>query len=146
MTVAYTITYNGRYLEIISVGRKSIARSRKMYQEVVKLSERHQCFDILGVSLSEEPMNISDAFDHAEMFVELGIGNQYRIAWVETNPDAMEPLEFAEDVLYNRGLPGQLFDNLEAARNWLVGDSSRGLPGRAFDSVEEARRCLPDQS
>ena len=122
MESKYSVIYNGRYVEIISVGRKSIAHSRQMYVEVQHVCELHECFRLLGISLSEGPMSINDAFDHAGLFQELGIDSNYKLAWVETNHDAMEPLEFAEDVLHNRGLPGRLFKTIEAARTWLLDD------------------------
>ncbi len=120
MDARYSVTYNGRYVEIISVGRKSIEHSRRMYIDVVSVCRKHDCFKLLGVSLSQVPLSITDAYDHAELFRELGIGARYKLAWVEMNRDAVEPLEFAEDVLYNRGLPGKLFGTVEAARDWLI--------------------------
>jgi len=44
----------------------------------------------------------------------------YRIAWVETNPEIIDIISFTETVLKNRGLPGQLFTNVSDAEEWLL--------------------------
>ena len=44
------------------------------------------------------------------------------IAWVEIDDDARHMTAFIETVLTNRGLPGQLFDDEEAALAWLRKD------------------------
>ena len=58
------------------------------------------------------------------MFRDLGIYGQFRIAWVERNPEAKDAVKFAETVLYNRGLPGKVFDDEDEARQWLLAEST----------------------
>ncbi len=60
-----------------------------------------------------------DGYDHAEMFRELGITGEFRIAWAELSDDAREATRFVETVLSNRGMPGKLFSSEEDARRWL---------------------------
>ena len=120
MEPRYAINYNGQYVEVVSVGSKTIDFAREMLSEVTKACREHECFRVLGVAYSTDGLSISEGFDHASLFQELGIGNRYKIAWVEANRDVLEPIEFVENVLYNRGLPGRLFASIEEARNWLV--------------------------
>ena len=119
---SYAIIFNGRYVEVMSAGRKSIAFARRLFTAISKACDNHECYRVLGIGASEDALPTSDAFDHAELFSELGIDNRYRIAWVETNPEARSSIKFVEDVLYNRGLPGRLFNSIEDARRWLVED------------------------
>ena len=120
MAPRFVITFNGSYIEVVSVGSKSIDSARRVFTGITEACQEHECYRVLGIAFSHDPVSISDGFDHAELFQELGIGSRYKIAWVETNRDSVEPVEFVEDVLYNRGLPGKLFKNVEDARNWLV--------------------------
>jgi len=55
------------------------------------------------------------------IFRELGIGQHYRIAWVETVEESRDLVEFVSTVLANRGLPGRLFETETEARQWLLG-------------------------
>lgn len=55
------------------------------------------------------------------IFRDLGIGQHYRIAWVEMNEDSRSVVEFIGTVLANRGLPGRLFETEAEAREWLLG-------------------------
>ncbi len=119
---SYAINFNGRYVEVMSTGRKSVAFARRLFTAISNACDEHECYRVLGIGASEEALPISDAFDHAELFADLGIDSRYRIAWVETNPEARSSVRFVEDVLYNRGLPGRLFDSIENARRWLVDD------------------------
>lgn len=57
------------------------------------------------------------------MFSEVGIDGRFRIAWVELNPVAKEPVRFIEDVLLNCSLPGKVFDTVDEARPWLLSGS-----------------------
>lgn len=120
---SYEISFNGRYVEVISTGRKSIDFARRVFTAIAESCHEHGCYRVLGIATSEEALPISDAFDHADLFQELGIDGRYRIAWVETNDTAKPTLQFVEDVLYNRGLPGRLFGSIEEARSWLVDES-----------------------
>ncbi len=120
MEPQFTIAWNGHYIEVVSVGSKSIDFARQILSEIAKACREHECYRVLGIAYSTDGLSTSDGFDHASLFQELGISNRYKIAWVEANRDLLEPIEFVEKVLYNRGLPGRLFASIEEARNWLV--------------------------
>ncbi len=65
-------------------------------------------------------MPVLDGYRHADLFRKLGIGRKYKIAWVELNEDAKDATYFIDTVLFNRGLPGRLFDTVLEATEWLL--------------------------
>lgn len=118
----YEIVCKDGYVEVLSDGQKYIDYSRRLFTAIRSACEEHDCFRVLGIGRSTEPMPISDAYDHADMFNDVGIDGRFRIAWVELNPAAKEPIRFIEDVLFNRSLPGRVFDNVDEALTWLLSD------------------------
>lgn len=120
MGAVFKVAFNGRYIEAVSLGQKTLESSRALWAEVVRVCAEHDCYFVLGISYTDDPIRVDHAFDHAELFGELGIDSRYRISWAESNSKAVDSLKFADDVLYNRGLPGRVFGSVEDARNWLV--------------------------
>ena len=119
----FEIVFKDRYLEVTSTGQKYIDYSRRLFTAIRDACQAHDCYRVLGIGESSEAMQISDAYDHADMFNDVGIDGRFRIAWVELNPAAKEPIRFIEDVLFNRSLPGRVFDNVDEARTWLLSDA-----------------------
>jgi hypothetical protein len=119
----FEIVFKNQYVAVTSTGRKHIETSRSLFKALRDACEAHDCYRVLGIGESSEPMAISDAYDHADLFNEIGIDSRFRIAWVELNPVAKEPVRFIEDVLFNRSLPGRVFDNVDEARAWLLADA-----------------------
>ena len=61
------------------------------------------------------------AFDHSSLLKEIGFTFQYRIAWIEKNPETIEIDKFIETVLYNRGIvQAKLFLDESEAKMWLL--------------------------
>lgn len=118
----FEVNYVGDYVEVISNGRKPLSFSRKLWAEIVRVCEANDCYRVLGIGDTTEPPTTLDGFDHAELFRELGVSGRYRVAWYEKNEAARPSYEFIDDVLYNRSLPGRLFDTLEEAKEWLLSD------------------------
>ncbi len=119
----FEMVFKDRYLEVTSTGHKHIDFSRRLFTAIRDACQAQDCYRVLGIGESSEPMQISDAYDHADMFNDVGIDGRFRIAWVELNPVAKEPIRFIEDVLFNRSLPGRVFDNVDDARTWLLSDA-----------------------
>ena len=92
----------------------------RLWHEIAAACEQHNCYRVLGIAHTSVPVEVIDGFDLARIFRELDITDKYRIAWVECNEDARDVIEFIETVLFNRGLPGKVFDDEAAARNWLL--------------------------
>jgi len=124
MTDIMTITFEGDHIRAESRSEKSIEWARGFWSAIVEACDANDCYKVLGISESLTVMPIMDGFDHVELFRELGINTKYRIAWVESNPDALKTVRFIDAALFNRLLPGRLFKTEEEARKWLFG--SRG--------------------
>lgn len=116
----FVITFENDHIKVISNGDKSYESSSKLWRTIKKKCETHNCFKVLGIANSEKHFDTMEAFSHADLFIDLGINHKYEIAWVELNPEAVETVKFIETVLKNRGLPGQVFPNEEAAKKWLL--------------------------
>ena len=121
MTATATITFEGDHIRAESRGEKSIVWAREFWGNVVKVCGENDCCNVLGISESTTVMPVLEGFDMVALFRELGIDTGYRIAWVESNPDAIKTLRFIDAALFNRMLPGRLFENEEEARKWLFG-------------------------
>ena len=116
------ITFEKTFVQVISNGEKSYQSSSKIWPTVVKVCKENNCFKILGIATTTKPPSTTDSVRHSELFHELDINIKYQIAWVELNPEAFESIKFIETVLYNRGLPGKLFKDIDEAKTWLLSD------------------------
>jgi len=122
MNSKISVTYEGEYILVQLTGDNSYEVSLKLWKKVVEACEKNQCFNILGVSSTNNPLKTMEAFDHINIFTEVGISPKHRIAWVEKNPEAAETFRFVETVIKNRKLVnGYLFSNISEAKNWLLG-------------------------
>lgn len=120
MAVEYSIEYTGSIIEVRLTGIPNRASITQMWKDIVAASGRHQCLSILGLSNLDRPLKVADAIDHQAIFLEAGVTNDHRIAWVQLNPDAYSMTELAETILRNRGqLNGRLFTDELVARSWL---------------------------
>ena len=115
----FTVNFEGDHVFVASNDQHSIAYARALWAGIVEACKAHDCYLVLAISRTPEPLPILDGYEHAELFRELGIDSRYRIAWAELGYDARKALSFVEDVLVNRGLPGRLFGSEEDAREWL---------------------------
>lgn len=121
MSGQFTVTFEDNHIQVLSDGDKNYGFAVELWTAVVEACQQHDCFNVLGIANTAEPQEAIDGYEHARLFRELGIGIQYRIAWVELSPDAVDIASFIETVLVNRGLPGQLFATVDDAKEWLVG-------------------------
>lgn len=119
MTVTKEISFEGDHVRVVSLGEKSIDTSRELWTAVVQACEEHQCYWVLGIANSTKAMPIIDGFDHVALFRELGIDTNYRIAWVEQNPNAVKSVKFIDAALFQRMLPGRIFSDENEAKIWL---------------------------
>jgi hypothetical protein len=115
------VTFEGDHILVIANGEKDYRFLDRLWREVAMACNRHDCYDVLGLADTTTPIEAVEGYDLPLLFRELGIGRQYRIAWVEKNLDARDTLEFIEAVLADRGLPGKLFETEDEARKWLLG-------------------------
>lgn len=119
-----SVTFEGEYILVKLTGDNSYEVSLNLWKKVIEACEKNQCFNILGVSNTNKPLKTMEAFDHINIFTEVGITQKHRIAWVEKNPEAAETFKFVETVIKNRGLGnGYLFSDISEAKNWLLGNN-----------------------
>lgn len=120
MSDEFEIFFKDSYVEVQSDADKTLEFARRMWTAIAEACRENDCYDVLGISFSRTPLRTSDGYAHAELFRELGIVRGYRIAWVELNEQAKSSPEFTTTVLFNRGLPGRLFDTVTDAKQWLL--------------------------
>jgi len=106
-----------------STGDKTADFVESLWTAVGRVCRSTQCFYVLGIARSSVGLGTMDAFKLAEVFRKVVVNGQYRIAWVELEEGAIESLRTTETVLFNRGLPGKIFDNIDDAREWLLSES-----------------------
>ncbi len=86
----FAVTFEGNCVQVISDGDKDFAFATRLWSDVAKVCEQHDCFNVLGIANTTKPIEAFEAFDHAKLFEDLNIVRPYRIAWVELNLDATE--------------------------------------------------------
>ena len=121
MAVRTTITFEGNHIRVESRAEKSIEWARELWGAVVRECVANDCYKVLGISESITVMPIMEGFDIVALFRELGINTKYRIAWVELNPAARKTVKFVDAALFNRLLPGRVFETEVQASKWLLG-------------------------
>ena len=113
------VTPKGDYVEVISDGEKDYDFACRLWKQVSEVCNEQDCFSVLGIANTTRLLSPWDAFDHHKIFQAAGIDKRYRIAWVETNPQATEILRFIETVLMHQGLQTGIFSSVDEARQWL---------------------------
>lgn len=117
------ITFEGDYVQAIANGEKNFEYATNLFTQIVQACQEHDCKKVLGLANTSKPLRTMEAYKVAELFRELGLNHEYRIAWVELNEDSYDTTYFAETVLVNRGMPVRLFANELQAKKWLLDDS-----------------------
>ncbi|HKJ05598.1 MAG TPA: hypothetical protein VJ974_08385 [Geopsychrobacteraceae bacterium] len=123
MNYQLSVHFKGDHVEVVSSGEKSYDSAVRLWDETTKVCEENACFKVLGIGNSTRAMPILHSVEHKKIFNEFNVTRNYKIAWVELNKDAVESVRFLETYLLNRGLiNGQLFNDVESARKWLLDD------------------------
>lgn len=123
MVAKYSIEYVNSIIEVRAAGVPDRESVGQMWKDIIAACNEHSCFSILGIANMDQPLSLADAIDHQAIFLEAGVTIDYRIAWVQLNPEARKRSEVAETILLNRGmLNGRLFADEFEARRWLAGE------------------------
>jgi hypothetical protein len=121
MSYEVAITPEDKYMHVVVTGLANYENARDLWEKIAAACEEHQCYRVLGEQRMINSMSTVDAFNHQKIFLDLGIGPKYRIAWVDHNPSTFETTDFIRTVLFNRDLGfGKLFSNISQAKAWLL--------------------------
>lgn len=111
----------GKYLHVRASGQLNYDVALDAWRKIVSACHEQQIYMVLGEQYMDNPLTTMEAWDHQKIFTEVGITHKFRIAWVDLNAATHQTTKFVETVLLNRGLVnGKLFNNVEAARRWLL--------------------------
>ena len=109
-----------KYLEVTSIGENDCQFETNLWNEIVINCRQHNCYHVLGIAKTTSPATTMGAYKRYQQLKGAGITTQYRIAWVELNPEVFSSYRFIETVLHNRGMYNiQLFSDIEEAKKWL---------------------------
>ena len=115
-----TVTFEGDHILALTEGDKDYEFLEKLWSQIARACEKHQCFNVLGIANTSTPIEAVEAYELPRIFREKNIDERYRIAWVEQSPEAADTISFVESILSNRDLPGRQFDTEKKARAWLL--------------------------
>jgi hypothetical protein len=116
------ITFENDFVQVISNGEKSFESSSKIWTNALKVCQEHNCYKVLGIAKTTKQHTTIEAYKHGELFHQVKIDHNYKIAWVELNPDEVDSIKFIEVVLLNHGFNVKLFDDVETAKTWLLAE------------------------
>lgn len=115
-----TVSFEGDHVLVLADGDKDYEFLEKLWSQISRACEKHQCFNVLGIANTSTPIEAVEAYELPRIFRENNIDDRYRIAWVEQSPEAVDTISFVESILSNRDLPGRQFATEKKARAWLL--------------------------
>lgn len=119
MALEYSIRYRDSLICVRVTGTWDYLVIDRMWHDIVASCERHQCFNILGVSNTQQ-WDENAAYDHASIFAAAGVSPRHRIAWVQEDAAGKGLMKLAEAVVRNRMLASaRVFDSVAEAKRWL---------------------------
>lgn len=108
----------------VFIGRMSPAEVREAALASLALGKEHGISRYLGDcrALPVETGAVLDIYELVELYASMGLDRRIREALVIAGPARpREDLDFYETVARNRGFNVRIFDDMEAARAWLMG-------------------------
>jgi len=118
----YIIYEKGDYIQVHANGAKTLEFATSMWREVVKRCKTKKIYKILGIALTSDPLKKQEAKDLVPLFKELGLDQNYKIAWVELNPEYYEVILYAESLMFSNGVDSKFFYEVGHAKAWLNKD------------------------
>lgn len=125
MNYEISITFEGDHILARTAGAKNYAVVEEIWSKISKACEKHQCFNVLGIADTSEPIEAVESYELPGVFRQFNVDRRYRIAWVELNPDGVDVIDLAASILADRDLPGRLFATVDEATAWLLGGVAR---------------------
>lgn len=123
-TRPYRLTFNeliGYLHAFVEGDEDSYEISRAFWQEIADHASQIGASRVLIEENIEMSVSFADVFKVASEIPLMGFGNT-RIAFVDRYLDHNEINEFGELVAQNRGMNGGIFNDVEAAKAWLLSD------------------------
>ena len=114
-----TISFEGDYVRAVANGEKNFDYQTELWTRIVATCRENECLNVLGVAYTTRPLRTMEAYKTAELFRQLGVTHEFRIAWIEKNPETYDTPYFVETVLVNRGFTARLFPDEAQALDWL---------------------------
>lgn len=120
----YQITFEERseYLYVYVTGdHDSYEISRAFWLEVAEVSRKTGCKKVLLEEDIPEAVSISDMYHLVSELPQMGFYG-FRIAFIDRYAEQNDLNEFGELVAVNRGMMGKIFNDINAAEEWLLLD------------------------
>lgn len=117
----YTIQFDNQpeYLSAYVSGEKdSLEISRQFWREIADECKKVKCKKLLVVEDIVEIVSEADMYLIASEIPQVFYG--VRVAFVDVHLDHKSLNEFGEIVAINRGVSGKIFNDVEAAKKWLL--------------------------
>lgn len=124
MNYEVSVSFEGDHVLVRSSGDKNYAVIEEIWARISRVCEKHQCFNVLGIADTSGPIEAVESYEIPGVFREYNIDRRYRVAWVELNPEGIEVIDLAANILASRDLPGKLFSTVKEAREWLLGNDA----------------------
>ena len=123
MEFNYSVSIEQPLIRVRSQGAFDYLKVYEMWKAVVAACNEHQCYCILGESLSTEPIPKLDAYEHVSLIESAGVTPDYRIAWVSKDTAVLERLRLIETLLRERLVFNvSVFENTATAKRWLAAE------------------------
>ena len=114
------IIFKGEYLEVQLNGQDSYAVSLDLMHRIVEACKEHSCLKTLAIS-QMLPVSAVEAFNIHDVFRQIDITPEHKLAWVDLNPKTRESTKITESAIISRDLMNaRLFDKESKALQWLM--------------------------
>lgn len=98
----------------------SISDSKNMWIELLAICTEKEIKKVLAVSKLTGRLGAVPMFNIVDHVVKYGISRQYKLAYVDLNPESLIDNKFGETVAYNRGYQFiKVFGEIDPAKEWL---------------------------
>lgn len=109
------------YLYAYVTGPKdSLEVSRRFWREIYTRSVEIECQSLIVEEDFPNQLSTTEIFQVSELISEL-FGSTIKIAHVDRQLSDMDLNSFAETVVVNRGVHARVFNRLDEAEKWIIG-------------------------
>ena len=113
------VSFEGQYIQAIADGKKDYQFTFNLWTQIIECCELNNCYKVLGIANTSQTLSTDEAYRQKELFAQLGIDDNYKIAWVELEKKSFNTTYFAENVLKSSGYNVRLYKSVSEAVLWL---------------------------